>query len=53
MEIIVVGYVMINIIKIVVIHVRNVKHEISVHDEVKQHVDADIGVMHEVQVVVR
>ena len=52
-EIIVVGYVMNDIIRIVVIHVHYVRHEISVHDEVKQHVGVDIIVQHEAQVVVR
>ena len=52
-EIIVVGCVMINIIRIVVIHVHYVRREINVHDELKQHVDVDIIVQREVQLVLR
>ena len=48
----VVGYVMNDIIRIVVIHVQSVKHEINVHDERRQHVEHENGVQHEVQVVV-
>ena len=51
-EIIVVGYVMNDIIKIVVIHVHYVRHEISVHDERRHNVVVEHMQQHE-QVVVR
>ena len=45
--IVVVGYVMNDIIRIVVIHVQNVKHEINVHDEQRHNVHVERIQQHE------
>ena len=47
------GHVMHDIIKIVVTHVQDVKHDIVVHETIQgMHVEDENGVQHEVQVVV-
>ena len=52
MEMLVHGYVMRDIMKMRV-NVKNVQRDIDVHEGQRQHVDDDIGVKNEVQVVLK